>query len=50
MRVFTCGSCGHKMRFGRSRCGNCLRRTPAWNRRSLYLIVAALAVFAYLFV
>lgn len=50
MRLFRCKICGHKMRFGRSRCGNCLRRTPPWNRTSTYLIVAAIAIFAYIFV
>lgn len=43
-RVFRCGKCGHKLRFGVSRCGYCLAHTPILNRRSTYEVLAVVVV------
>ena len=43
LRLFTCRACGHRMRYGADRCGNCQRSTGMLNRVEP-LIVAALAV------
>ncbi|KAA8609639.1 hypothetical protein AL036_02585 [Salipiger aestuarii] len=32
LRIFKCGHCGHNLRFGSRRCGECYSTTPVWNR------------------
>jgi hypothetical protein len=47
LRVFTCRECGHRMRYGARRCGNCYAPTPGSNRvRTLILGLGLLAVAA----
>jgi hypothetical protein len=40
VRLFRCGWCGHRLRFGSRTCGSCHRPTPFYNRRAVIGIVA----------
>ncbi|WP_417524545.1 hypothetical protein [Marinovum sp.] len=41
-RFFRCPSCGHRLRFGASVCGNCYLPTPLYNRRLAFWLAALL--------
>lgn len=43
-RVFVCGDCGHRLRFGGSRCTICGARTRLLNRRWVWMGVALLLI------
>ncbi len=49
LRVFRCDICGHKLRFGTSRCSACTADTPVLNRKGLWYILfgGAAAAVAY---
>jgi|GEM_PF-3092239 hypothetical protein len=36
MRVFSCGFCGHKMRFDGERCGKCFEEKPVLKSIGFY--------------
>ena len=45
-RLFRCGSCRHKMRFGASRCGACWEPTPIYNHASVLVGAPMIALIA----
>lgn len=50
LRKYRCRSCGHRLRFGSARCGDCWVRTPIYNQRwfwrSIYASGATCALLA----
>jgi hypothetical protein len=40
-RVFRCGNCNHKLRFGARRCGYCYKDTSIWNCKSTWYVTVA---------
>ncbi len=44
-RVFRCGNCNHKLRFGAKRCGYCYKDTAFWNRKGSWYVGAAVILF-----
>ncbi len=50
MRLFTCAACGHKMRFGAARCGQCWQAAPMYNQTRFYVTLAAVVAVGSLYV
>ncbi len=44
LRIFECWHCGHKLRFGARRCGECYSPTPIWNRSATMRLLTAMVV------
>lgn len=44
MRVFQCGECGHRMRFGGERCNRCYAEKPLLKSPPFYTFVGYLAL------
>lgn len=44
LRVFSCNSCGHKMRFGSRLCGYRLSPAPMYNRKGTLIALLCLVL------
>lgn len=49
LRLFTCATCGHKLRFGASRCGQCWQPSPLYNQTRFYITLAGAVVVGSLY-
>lgn len=48
VRLFSCATCNHKLRFGVTRCGQCWQPAPLMNQTRFYVAVAGgVAVLGY---
>jgi hypothetical protein len=50
LRLFTCATCGHKIRFGAARCGQCWQAAPLYNQTRFYVGLAAVVALGSLYV
>lgn len=44
LRLFSCATCNHKLRFGASRCGQCWQPAPLYNQTRVYVMAAGAVV------
>ena len=44
VRLFTCPLCGHRLRLGSSRCGDCFSPTPFCNQSRIEYLLIVIAI------
>ena len=50
LRLISCKTCGHKLRFGASRCGQCWQPSPLINQTGFHMAAAGATVLIALYV